>query len=47
MKIDNRNLTMIMDLYELTMANGIFAGENKTEKAEVKIFDKATEKHGL
>lgn len=29
MKIDNRNLTMIMDLYELTMANGIFAGENK------------------
>ncbi len=29
MKIDNRNLTMVMDLYELTMANGIFAGENK------------------
>ena len=29
MKIDNCNLTMIMDLYELTMANGIFAGENK------------------
>ena len=27
MKIDNRNLTMIMDLYELTMANGIFEGE--------------------
>ncbi len=24
MKIDNRNLTMIMDLYELTMSNGIF-----------------------
>ncbi len=27
MKIDNRNLTMLMDLYELTMANGIFEGE--------------------
>ena len=29
MKIDNRNLTMIMDLYELTMANGIFESENR------------------
>ena len=29
MKNDNRNLTMIMDLYELTMANGIFSGEFK------------------
>lgn len=27
MKIDNRNLTMLMDLYELTMANGIWDSE--------------------
>ncbi len=27
MRIDNRNLTMIMDLYELTMANGIFESD--------------------
>ncbi len=27
MKIDNRNLTMLMDLYELTMANGIWNSE--------------------
>ena len=27
MKIDNRNLTMLMDLYELTMANGIFSSD--------------------
>ncbi|MCQ2450671.1 MAG: nicotinate phosphoribosyltransferase [Clostridia bacterium] len=29
MKVDNRNLTILMDLYELTMANGIFEGEYK------------------
>ncbi len=29
MKIDNRNLTMLMDLYELTMANGIFDSDLK------------------
>ena len=27
MNIDNRNLTMLMDLYELTMANGIMDSE--------------------
>ena len=27
MKMDNRNLTMLMDLYELTMANGIWGSE--------------------
>ncbi len=27
MKMDNRNLTMLMDLYELTMSNGIFNSE--------------------
>lgn len=27
MKIDNRNLTMLMDMYELTMANGLFDSE--------------------
>ncbi len=31
MKIDNRNLTMLMDLYELTMANGIWeSGQSDT-----------------
>lgn len=29
MLVDNRNLTMLMDLYELTMANGIFDTELK------------------
>lgn len=29
MKKDNRNLTLLMDLYELTMANGIFESEFK------------------
>ena len=27
MKMDNRNLTMLMDLYEMTMANGIMQSD--------------------
>ena len=38
MKIDNRNLTMIMDLYELTMANGIFTSELKDTTAYFDMF---------
>ena len=38
MKIDNRNLTMIMDLYELTMANGIWGSELKDTVAYFDMF---------
>lgn len=38
MKIDNRNLTMIMDLYELTMANGIFTSRLKDTTAYFDMF---------
>lgn len=38
MKIDNRNLTMIMDLYELTMANGIFTSDLKDTTAYFDMF---------
>ena len=36
--MDNRNLTMLMDLYELTMANGIFGSEYKGVKAYFDMF---------
>lgn len=35
---DNRNLTMIMDLYELTMANGIFKSELKDDITYFDMF---------
>lgn len=38
MKIDNRNLTMLMDLYELTMANGIFDSELRDTVAYFDMF---------
>ena len=38
MKIDNRNLTMIMDLYELTMSNGIFDSRFKDTTAYFDMF---------
>ena len=38
MKIDNRNLTMIIDLYELTMANGIFTSDLKDTTAYFDMF---------
>ena len=38
MRIDNRNLTMIMDLYELTMSNGIFDGRFKDTTAYFDMF---------
>ncbi len=38
MKIDNRNLTMLMDLYELTMANGIWDSELRDTVAYFDMF---------
>ena len=38
MKIDNRNLTMIMDLYELTMSNGIFDSRFKDTTTYFDMF---------
>ena len=31
-QFDERNLTMVMDFYELTMANGYFKDEDKERK---------------
>lgn len=31
-QFDERNLTMVMDFYELTMANGYFKDEDKEER---------------
>ncbi len=38
MKKDNRNLTMLMDLYELTMSNGIFESELKDTTTYFDMF---------
>ncbi len=39
MKIyDKRNISMMMDLYELTMANGYFLEENKDQKVAFDVF---------
>lgn len=38
MRMDNRNLTMIMDLYELTMSNGIFDSRFKDTTAYFDMF---------
>ena len=38
MKLDNRNLTMIMDLYELTMSNGIFDSRFKNTTTYFDMF---------
>ena len=35
---DKRNLTMLMDLYELTMANGIYTGELKNTVTYFDMF---------
>ena len=35
---DNRNLTMLMDLYELTMANGIYNSELRDTIAYFDMF---------
>ena len=36
-KFDNRNLTMMMDLYELTMANSLYKNPNKRD--QIVLFD--------
>ncbi len=38
MRIDNRNLTMLMDLYELTMANGLFQSEMRNKITYFDMF---------
>ena len=35
---DNRNISMMMDLYELTMANGYFLSENEDTKVAFDVF---------
>ena len=35
---DARNITMMMDLYELTMANGYFLQENSRKKVSFDVF---------
>ena len=35
---DERNITMMMDLYELTMANGYFLQENQGERVAFDVF---------
>ena len=35
---DTRNLSMVMDLYEMTMANGYFAGGQATSRAVFDVF---------
>ena len=37
-QFDERNLTMVMDFYELTMANGYFKDEDKERKVAFDVF---------
>lgn len=37
-QFDKRNISMMMDLYELTMANGYFAGENRMQRVVFDVF---------
>ena len=46
MKIDNRNLTMIMDLYELTMAKGYFENGMKDQIVYFDVFYRDNPDHG-
>lgn len=38
MQCDKRNITMVMDLYEMTMANGYFNTEDLTQKVVFDVF---------
>ena len=38
MQFDKRNISMMMDLYEMTMANGYFANQQKTQKVVFDVF---------
>ena len=37
-QFDKRNLTMMMDFYEMTMANGYFASDDKDAKVAFDVF---------
>ena len=37
-QFDKRNLTMMMDFYEMTMANGYFASNDKDAKVAFDVF---------
>ena len=37
-QFDKRNISMMMDLYELTMANGYFANEKEPRKVVFDVF---------
>ena len=37
-QFDKRNISMMMDLYEMTMANGCFANQQKTQKVVFDVF---------
>lgn len=38
MSFDKRNISMMMDLYEMTMANGYFAGQNEMKRVAFDVF---------
>ena len=42
-----RNLTMVMDLYELTMANGYFNDGDKTARVAFDVFNRNICKIGI
>ena len=37
-QFDSRNLTMVMDLYEMTMANGYFHDQDKDTRVAFDVF---------
>ena len=37
-QFDKRNISMMMDLYEMTMANGYFANQQKPQKVVFDVF---------
>ena len=37
-QFDKRNLTMMMDFYEMTMANGYFASDDKDAKVAFDVY---------
>ena len=37
-QFDKRNISMMMDLYEMTMANGYFANQQEPQKVVFDVF---------
>ena len=46
MKMDNRNLTMLMDLYEMTMANGIMQSDMRDSITYFDMFFRRVPDYG-